>query len=105
VDGRVEGMRAMFEERVGLFGSEAVRLRPFRILLDALLTLPILTDVAYRVEASLLRPLSLKPTKNRSFPSGSLLQLHIGCSRTSRTRSPSISSRVCRLSSFLPFSR
>jgi hypothetical protein len=39
VGGRVEGVRAMFEERVGLFGSEAVRLQPFHSVVDARLTL------------------------------------------------------------------
>jgi hypothetical protein len=86
----------MFEERVGLFGSEAVRLQPFHILLDALLTPPLPPDAVHPVEHSLLLRLSFKTTKNRAFPSVSPLQRHTGCSRTSRTRSPSISSRVCR---------
>jgi hypothetical protein len=87
VGGRVEGVRAMFEERVGLFGSEAVRSQPFHTLLDALLTPTSLTDVAHRVEASLLLHLSLKTTTSRSFPSVSPLQLLSGWSRTCRTPS------------------
>jgi hypothetical protein len=94
VGGRVEGVRTMFEERVGLFGTEAVHSQPFHMLLDSLLTLPMLTDAVQPVETTLHPPPSSTQRKNRSFPSVSLPQPLTGWNRTSPTPSRSTSWKV-----------